>query len=454
MRVLLLRPPRRDVRDVSLAVPPLGLAYLAGALRAAGHLVELLDARADGVSWSELGARVARSEPDLVGITAASPVQDLAARAASIVRPHCRWLLLGGPHPTAVGAAVLDEMPELDGAVEGEAEISGPEALAWLEGGSRGEPPAGLRIRGRPFVPRAPTLQLDTLPPPARDLLPRRGYSHLLATRQPMATVLTSRGCPHGCTFCDRAVGGTRWRARSAEHVLEELRELAAGGVRFVHFYDDNFTHDRRRVLALCEGLRTLGLGLRWNCEARVDGVDGELLAAMAAAGCSLVAFGVESAWEPTLRSLGKGFGRAAVEEAFRLARRAGLRTLAYVILGAPGEGPAQVDATLRFCRHLRADFVQFSTLCALPGSALADGAHAGVDVRSFVDADLRRAALSDLPPDELGRWLRRAWADFYLRPVPLLRLGQAALRSGAWRASPGLVRAAAGWWLQRPTGR
>jgi anaerobic magnesium-protoporphyrin IX monomethyl ester cyclase len=451
MRVLLLRPPRRDGRDVSLAVPPLGLAYLAGALRAAGHEIELLDARAEGVTWAGLGAWVARSEPDLVGITAASPVSDLAAKAATIVRPHCRWLLLGGPHPTAAGAAVLDEMPELDGAVQGEAEVSGPEALAWLEAGSPGSPPAGLRVRGRPFTPRAPPPVLDVLPPPARDLLSGGVYSHLLATRQPMATVLSSRGCPHGCTFCDRAVGGTRWRARAAEHVLDELEDLAASGVRFVHFYDDNFTHDRERVLALCRGLRARGFDLRWNCEARVDDVDAELLSAMAAAGCSLVAFGVESAWEPTLRSLGKGFERAAVERAFHLTRGAGLRTLAYVILGAPGEGPAQIDATLRFCRHLRADFAQFSTLCALPGSALGADAGVGVDVRSFVDADLRRAVLSDLPPDELGRWLRRAWADFYLRPAPMLRLGHAALRSGAWRASPQLARAAAGWWLRRP---
>jgi anaerobic magnesium-protoporphyrin IX monomethyl ester cyclase len=449
MRVLLLRPPRRDHRDVSLVVPPLGLAYLAGALRQAGHEVALLDARAEGLDWARLEARLAGARAELIGVTAASPVRDLAARAAAVARPHCRWLVMGGPHPTAVGALVLEESPELDAAVEGEAERSGPELLSWLEAGALGDPPAGVRVRGRGFTPRPPPRSLDDLAPPARDLLPRRGYSHLLASRRPMTTVLTSRGCPHGCTFCDRAVGGTRWRARSAGHVLDELEALASDGIRFVHFYDDNFTHDRARVLAICAGLRARGLDLAWNCEARVDDVDAELLASMRAAGCTLVAFGVESAWEPTLRRLGKGFDRGAVERAFGLARAAGLRTLAYVILGAPGEGAAQLDATLRFCRHLGADFVQFSTLCALPGSALAGSAGAGSDVRSFVDADLRRAVLSDLPPDELGRWLRRAWTGFYLRPAPLLRLGRAAVVSGAWRASPHLLRAAAGWWVR-----
>jgi anaerobic magnesium-protoporphyrin IX monomethyl ester cyclase len=448
MRVLLLRPPRRDRRDVGLAVPPLGLCYLAGALRHAGLRVQLLDARAEGLGWRGLGERIRVARADLVGITAASPVADLAARAAAVARPHCRWLLLGGPHPTATGAAVLDAIPQLDASIEGEAELSGPVALRWLEAGARGDPPPGLRLRGRPFRAATPPRDLDALPAPARDLLPRRGYHHLLASRRPMTTALTSRGCPHACTFCDRAVGGARWRARSAGHVLAELAGLAAEGVRFVHFYDDNFTHDRARVMTLCHGLERRGLDLRWNCEARVDGVDLEMLRAMRRAGCELVAFGVESAWEPSLRALGKGFDRAAVERAFAAARRAGLRTLAYAILGSPGEGRAQLDATLRFCRHLRADFVQFSTLSALPGSALAPDGE-GHDVRSFLDSDQARRVLTDLPPDELSRWLRRGWAGFYLRPRSLLRLSQAAIRSGAWRGAPRMISAAASWWFE-----
>ncbi len=452
MKILLVRPPRRDRRDVSLAVPPLGLAYLAGALRDAGHRVQLLDARAEDVGWGQIGGRISAAGADLVGITATTPVRDLAARAAQAARPHCRWLVLGGPHPTAVGAAVFDEVPGLDVSVQGEAEISGPAAVAWLADGSRGAPPPGVRAPGRAYVSSAPPQQLDRLPAPARDLLPRRGYRHLLATRTPMATVISSRGCPHFCTFCDRGVGGSSWRARSAEHVLDELEQLVGAGVRFVHFYDDNFTHDPQRVGAICEGILSRGLDLRWNCEARVDGVDAHLLGAMRRAGCSLVAFGVESAWAPTLQALGKGFERGAVELAFQRARAAGLRTLAYAILGAPGEGPAQVDATLRFCQHLRADFVQFSTLCVLPGSQLAGQAHEVADVRSFIDADLERAVVSDLPPEELARWLRRAWGGFYLRPSAALRLGRAAALSGAWRESHRVAGAAAAWWLEAAT--
>jgi anaerobic magnesium-protoporphyrin IX monomethyl ester cyclase len=448
MKVLLLRPPRRDGRDLSLAVPPLGLAYLAGSLRAAGHRVVLLDARAEGLGWAGLEARLRRERADLVGITASSPVRDLAERAALIARPHCRWLILGGPHPSAVGALVFEQLPVLDASIEGEAELSAPRALAWLEAGGRGAPPPGLRVPGEPFVPSEPPADLDALPAPARDLLPERGYHHLLAPARPLATITTSRGCPHRCTFCDRAVSGTRWRARSAEHVLDELAALAASGTRAVHIYDDNFTHDRQRVVDICQGLQQRNISLRWNCEARVDGVDAQLLRLMARAGCHTVAFGVESAWQPSLEALGKGFDRAQVERAFRQARAVGLRTLAYVILGTPGEGWAQVDATLRFCRHLRADFVQFSTLAALPGSPLGPLAPRGVDVRSFVDADQARSVLTDMPAADLSRALRSAWAGFYLRPVPIARLCRAALRSGAWYEAPRIARAAALWWV------
>ncbi|MFH1463301.1 MAG: radical SAM protein [Pseudomonadota bacterium] len=446
MRVLLVQPPRRDRRDPSLAVPPLGLAHVAGALRSAGHEVELLDARAEGVGWARLGARIAAARAELVGVTAASPVADLAARACAIARPHARWVMLGGPHPSAVGEAVFVQDPGLDLAVEGEAEESAPEALAWLTAGASGDPPAGVRVPGRTFRRRVPPADLDALPPPARDLLPRRGYRHLLVGARPWATVVSSRGCPHGCTFCDRAVGGTTWRARSAASLLAEIDGLRVGGVRHVHFYDDGFTHDRARVLALARGLEARGRPLGWNCEARVDAVDQELLAAMARAGCRLVAFGVESASAATLRRLGKGFTPAQVERAFAQARAAGLRTLAYAILGSPGEGPAEVAETLRFVRHLRADYAQFSTLAAYPGAPIAADAGPRVEVRGPLDADEHRAVLSDLPPEDLERWLRRAWGGFYLRPGPLLRLAGAGLRSGAWREAPRVALAAAAW--------
>ena len=129
MRVLLARPPRRDLRDAGLSVPPLGLAYIASALREAGHEVDLLDAYALGWSWQAFEESLIKRRPEVLGLSAMTPVADVAARAARLARPHVGRIVLGGPHPTAVKHAVFEEMPELDAAVSGEGEEVAPALL-------------------------------------------------------------------------------------------------------------------------------------------------------------------------------------------------------------------------------------------------------------------------------------------------------------------------------------
>lgn len=447
MRVLLARPPRRDRSDAGLAVPPLGLAYIAASLRQAGHAVELLDAYVLGWSWERFGRELSQRRPDVLGLSAMTPVADLAARAVRLGRPWARHIILGGPHPTAVRDAVFAEMPGLDAAVVGEGERVAPLLLAWLADPT-GPPPAGVLVPGQPFVEAVPEPDLTTLPLPARDLLPMGSYRYLFATRPGFATVITSRGCPFQCTFCDKSVSGSRWRARPAVDVVDELEVLVRDhGVRFVNFYDDNFTLQRSRVVAICEEILRRGLDLEWKCEGRVDGVDAALLKLMRQAGCRTIAYGVESGNQSTLELLRKDVSLEEAVVAFRHTREAGIRSLAYIILGAPGEGIAEVRQTVAFCRQLEADYVQFSTLTAFPGTPLfsTHGSLATSAARNPVDADAARAVVTDLPPEDLQRLLREAWVGFYLRPRPLARLARDAVASGsvreAWRLAGALTR-------------
>ena len=442
MRVLLARPPRRDLLDAGLCVPPLGLAYIGASLREAGHDVEILDALALDHSWARFERELAARRPDVLGLSAMTPVADVAARAARLGRPYSRWIVLGGPHATANRGAVLDEQPELDATVIGEGERSAVELLDWWAGGSRGAPPAGVLARDQPFVESVPERDPGRLARPARDLLPNHRYRYLFATAPGIATMITSRGCPFACTFCDKSVGGSRWRARDAEDVVDEMREVVEGfNVGFINFYDDNFTLRKSRVAEICERILSTGLRVDWKCEGRVDGVDLPLLKLMRRAGCRLVAYGVESGNPETLSMLRKDVTLDETRRAFAETRAAGLASVAYIILGAPGEDSAAVHRTLAFCREIQASYVQFSTLTAFPGTPLFASAHerAG-SVKNPVDGDLNRSTLSDLPPEELQRLLRRAWMDFYLRPTPMLRLTRDALRSGsmdeAWRLS------------------
>lgn len=449
MRVLLARPPRRDARDAGMSVPPLGLAYVAAALREAGHQVRIVDAYALRWSWARFEAELAHARPDVLGLSAMTPVADLAARAARLGRPHAGRIVLGGPHPTALGSAVLDEIPEADAAVVGEGEQVAPALLDWWTANAPGDPPPGVLVRGRPFRAHVPPRDLTTLPTPARDLLPNHAYRYLFATRPGFGTMITSRGCPFRCTFCDKSVSGSRWRARPAPHVVDEMEAMVRDhGVGFINFYDDNFTLRRLRVVAICEEILRRGLDVEWKCEGRVDAVDVELLTLMRRAGCRVVAYGVESGDRETLSLLRKDITVEQAAAAFGATRRAGLRSLAYIILGSPGEDAAAVRHTIRFVRRIGADYVQFSTLTAIPGTPLADRAHA-TGPTNPVDGDLSRATLTDLGPDELARLMREAWARFYLRPRPLARLARDAIASGSVGEALRLGRAWGRWMVE-----
>jgi anaerobic magnesium-protoporphyrin IX monomethyl ester cyclase len=432
MRVLLVRPPRRDSRDPGLCVPPLGLAYIAASLRSAGHQVSILDAYAARWTWDRFVQDVADFGADVLGLTAMTPTADVVAKAVRLCRPHVRWTVVGGPHPTAVRQEIFQGMPGLDAAVVGEGEEVAVELLRWFGEGSEGEPPAGVLVQGASFRPAEPP-SIGSIPWPARDLLPNASYRYLFSTRRGFGTMITSRGCPFRCSFCDKSVSGSRWRARSPIEIVDEMEDMHLRfGIGFINFYDDNFTLQRSRVEGICEELLRRRLKVEWKCEGRVDGVDTALLRLMRSAGCRVVAYGVESGKRETLAMLRKDITVEETIAAFAATREAGLRSLAYLILGSPGESAEDVLHTLRFCREIGADYAQFSTLDAMPGTPLYLERQGGPSVKSPLDSDRSRRTLTDLPSEELERLLRKAWMGFYLRPRVMGRISLDAWRSGS----------------------
>jgi len=434
-------------------VPPLGLAYIAAAVREEGIAVELLDAYALGLSWSDFESELQKSDADVFGLGCMTPVSDTAYRAAAIAKKSFSVVLLGGPHPTAVREEVFQECAHIDHLVIGEGEEVIVPYLRWLAGGTNGLPPKGVMARGVDFRPHQPARNIDSIAWPARDLLPNHAYRYLMATRPGFATVISSRGCPFRCSFCDKSVSGSRWRARSAVDVVNEMAHLVQNGIGFINFYDDNFTLRRERVVEICDEILRRGLDVHWKCEGRVDGVDADLLRLMRRAGCRVVAYGVESGNRDTLALLRKDVEVEQAVRAFAETREAGLRSLAYLILGAPGEGEAEVRRSIRFVREIGADYVQFSALTALPGTPLFASHRDRVQksVRSPVDSELQKNTLTDLPAEDLDRLMKQAWRSFYLRPTPMMRLAVDAVQSGSIAEAVRLGKSMARWSL-RPT--
>ncbi len=408
MRVLLLHPARNDTIDRLIRLPPLGLACVGGALRAAGHEVRVIDAAVEPRWEARLGEVLSAWRPRAVGISASTAVLkhalDLAVRTKEA--DPGTTVVLGGVHATLFPGEVLRE-GGIDLAVHGEGEQTAVELLAAV---ARSEPlhsiagiafrdGSGPRVNGK----RPPIPNLDDLPLPAYDLLPMGLYSTPFSATGPVTSMVTSRGCPYPCTFCDAfVVHGRTYRAHSPERVVTEIRHLVDEfGIREVLFKDSEFTLDRRRVEGFCDIMTRGGPRVTWTCSARVNCVDGPLLRKMAAAGCRVIQFGVESADPAVLDALKKGITLEKVREAFRSTRAAGIETVANLMVGSPGETWGSIEATRRFIREIRPDHLNVQVLVPYPGTEL----HRTLQGQRLVNAE------------EARRRRRTLLRAFYLRP-------------------------------------
>jgi anaerobic magnesium-protoporphyrin IX monomethyl ester cyclase len=439
--------------------PPLGLLYVASALRDAGHQVTVFDE--DPRTRLDLSARVAALRPELVGLSFMTMCWDRARDLAQDLRARLpdAWLIAGGPHPTAEPLATVTDF-ELDAVVVGEGEVTAVELALALESGASLVAVPGVVTRDGAGPDRVFIDDLDQLSFPARDLLGHepylrppgliRGYA---SSR--IASMLAGRGCVFKCTFCEsHRQLGTRVRIRSVANVMAELELLVERDrIRGMYWVDDVFTHHREWLLELCDALVAKDWDLKWGCQARVTAVDGALLRAMKRAGCVQVDFGVESGSDRVLKSMHKGITSAAVVDAFAMTKAVGLRTGASFIIGSPGETEEDLAATAALADRIRSDWTVFFYSTPYPGSDLGRTARThdeawpewGEDWNNRVgpvpiaQGSLPREILVQARSDLQNRHFRRNYLR--IRNVPfMLRLARTLRRPTVRRA---LVRTA-----------
>jgi radical SAM superfamily enzyme YgiQ (UPF0313 family) len=424
VKIILVNPPPRKREFESIVVPPLGLLYIGTALKNAGFEVAVKDAFAERMTWDGFESYIAAEKADVLGLGGMTPVIDSVFRAARIARPHVKHIVIGGPHVSLYRNKVFDQCPAIDFGVVGEGEITVVELLCALRDGRSVAGIKGVTGRGVANPERELMADIDGIPLPDRGMLRNHLYTYPLLKYPHATTMFTSRGCPYSCAFCDKSTFGSVWRPRQAGNVLEEITEIVNRfGIRSIVFYDDLFTVKKERVMDICEGILKKGFKIDWKCEGRVNLVDREILGIMKKAGCSTVAYGVESANQHGLDYLNKKTSVEQIRGAFAATREAGLRTMAYFILGIPTETFEDELRTIEFAREIRADYAQFSVLSPYYGTkvyedAVNKGWYAEVNAGNPVDKDLKRAVIlsPNWTEESLRAILREAHRRFYFR--------------------------------------
>jgi radical SAM superfamily enzyme YgiQ (UPF0313 family) len=425
--------------EMPYTFPPLGLLYLGTILGRAGFEVEVIDFAGETYVPERLIAAARRA--DLVGFSVVRNNRDKVMAlidelvAAGVERP----IIVGGPDVTLRPVLFAHTVAT----VVGEAELTIVDIVERiLTGGDLSEahgilfrdPATGVERTGRP--PRLPA-ELDQVPVPDRNLCDRDHYS-LFGPRQrgKTAVVITSRGCPFRCSFCSRiALTQNTYRVRSPDNVLAELESLHREGYRFLFFGDNNFLIDRKRVLAIADGIIARGFAFRIVVAGRVDAADPELFARLRQAGVFLLSMGLESGVQASLDFLNKGTTVERNGRAVRLAHQAGLFVHANFILGCADESEEDLLATRRFVLELPLDSIFVNVLSYQYGSALWAQANnrgliAGGELNKTATAE---HGLARLPEARLRRALKHLLLGFFFRPSYWLRLAMKSARTGEY---------------------
>jgi radical SAM superfamily enzyme YgiQ (UPF0313 family) len=440
--------------------PQVSLAQMAALLRPA-YTVRVVDAVAERMSWPEFEAILRRERPKYYVSQLTAPTLQNDLYGTFLAKSVGAVTMAFGTHITPMPRETLAPYPSLDYGLRGEPDLTLRDLVDHLEGRQFTRPapietlfrkhdaqyaPRTLDTGGgrpdlafmkglvwrrgnevvvnpdRPFV-----ADLDDLPLPLYELLPLQKYLMPLI-KGPFCFVVTSRGCPAGCTYCIKHVSyGPTMRLRSPAKLLEEIQVLHGLGVRHVHMYADLFTVNRDQVVGLCRAILDAGLRITWTCNSRVDFVDREMLQLMAKSGCFYIAWGLESASKEILAHARKGVDPDRARQALQWAREAGIKNWGYFIIGLPGETERTIKDTIAFSKALPLDIALFHIAAPYPGTPFFNEVVKNGWFRPGVrweEVDMDESTVLDypgLPAERLEYWQKRAFREWALRPGPMM---------------------------------
>jgi len=351
-------------KDEKFAVQePLNLGYIASYLEKNNIDVTIIDQLAGQNVKKELN----KYNPDIVGITATTPLVSDAYKIADMCREKGILTVMGGPHASVLPAEALQHV---DIVVKGEGERA---ALDIVRNGIKSG------VITHPYIKN-----LDEIPPPARHLMQmdfylrtkdrlQDTYLYFVPQHTKTAAILSSRGCPYACIFCHNTWRGIPYRYNSVERVISEIKQLINQyNVEALFFIEDNLFVNKPRVRKICRLMKKNKFDIIWGANARVDNVDSKTLQVVKDAGCRQITFGFESGSQSILDILNK---RTTVEQnkrAIELCRGAGIIPQGTFIIGNPTETIDDIRMTQQFIRdNNMGDFVGICISTPFPGTEL-----------------------------------------------------------------------------------
>lgn len=370
-------------------VIPLGLACIASGLIKNNHDVKILDLNILDNPEMQLQKEIRAFKPDFVGITSTTPLIRKAYLIAKAVKQIDKniFIIAGGPHPSALPREVLTE-GDVDCVVKGEGDLAVKSIVENAVTNNSGNiffkrnGDVSAAVTQEPYIE-----DLDALPFPAYELFDIKRYRQprIASRRAPLAYLETSRGCYGRCIFCNKNIHGYKMRMKSPQRVVDEIERALRLGFREIQIIDDIFTADMNRAHKICQEILRRRLKFPWYPRGgiRVDRINLELLKIMKRAGCYRIPFGIESGSQRILNVIKKGITLEQAENAVSLARRAGLETECYFMLGLPTEQEADIKRTIDFAIRLNPDYAKFAITIPLPGTGLFDCMSANQQIKN-----------------------------------------------------------------------
>jgi len=362
-----------------------GLATLAAVCKKAGHNTCLIDSTF-GITDKEILNKARKFNPDLIAITTATNDFEYASHIASLLKKHLKvTILAGGFHPTISPEEVICKEC-FDILCIGEGENAILELISSMEKGKINTKIKNLWFNSKNTgkIIKNPIRQLiqnlDKLPFPDREIF---DYQKYLKWNHGTATFLSTRGCPFNCSYCINhflmkkySGKGTYIRFRSINHLFKEIKQVIekyGDHIKNIEFYDDTFTLDKKRIKEFCKRYPK-EIGLPFNINARVNAIDISLFKSLKKAGCIRVSIGIESG-DDSIRNkvLRRGMTDKQIIDTFRAAKKAGLKTYAFNMVGIPFETKKCIEGTINLNRKCKPDYVGVSIFNAFKGTEIYD---------------------------------------------------------------------------------